>query len=156
VDLFPKPKRFFLTCGRGEGSTPLNAFDAALLDAGIGDLNIVKVSSILPPGCKEGVTRLDPGSIVPAAFAYIISEIPGEVISAAVAVAIPEDPEQPGLIMEYSARGHREEAEAIVRRMAEEGMALRSRAIRDVKSCAVEFKVKRIGAVLAAVVFGME
>lgn len=153
---FSRPERFFLTCGRGEGSTPLNAFDAALLDAGIGDLNIVKVSSILPPGCKEGTFSISGGTLVPAAFAYIISEIPGEVISAAVAVAIPEDSKQPGLIMEYSARGHREEAEAIVRRMAEEGMAMRSRALREIKSCAVEFKVKRIGAVLAAVVFGTE
>jgi len=154
--LWSRPKRFFLTCGTGEGSTPLNAFDAALLDAGIGDLNIVKVSSILPPGCQEGVLELETGSIVPAAFAYIISEIPGEVISAAVAVAIPEEPEEPGLIMEYSARGHREEAEEIARRMAIEGMEFRSRRVKEIKSCAAEYKVERIGAALAAVVFGMD
>lgn len=152
--LFSKPGRFFLTCGRGEGLTPLNAFDAALWDAGVGDLNLVKVSSILPPRCREDSTPLESGSIVPAAYAYIIGDIPGEVISAAVAVGVPEDPDKPGLIMEYSAKGHRDEAEAIVRRMVEEGMAMRGRRIKEIKSCAVECKVERIGAAFAAVVFG--
>jgi len=151
------PKSFFLTCGSAEGFTPLNAFDAALIAAGIGDLNLVKVTSIIPPGCREGAAVTFPkGSIVPAAFAYITSDIPGEVISAAVAVALPRDPEDPGLIMEYSARGHREEAEQIVRRMAEEGMRIRGKEIGTLKSCSVEYKVEKIGAAVAAVVFRMD
>ncbi len=36
------------TSGSAEGTTPLNAFDNALLAAGIGNINLVKVSSILP------------------------------------------------------------------------------------------------------------
>ena len=47
------PKRFFLTSGSGEASTELNAFDAALLAAKIGDTNLVKLSSILPPRAEE-------------------------------------------------------------------------------------------------------
>ena len=46
-------ERFFLTSGWGEASTELNAFDAALIKAGIGDTNLVKMSSILPPGAEE-------------------------------------------------------------------------------------------------------
>jgi len=37
-----------ITSGRSEGPTRLNAFDNALLDAGIGDVNLITVSSILP------------------------------------------------------------------------------------------------------------
>ena len=37
------------TAGHAEGGTTLNAFDNALLAAGIGNINLIKVSSILPP-----------------------------------------------------------------------------------------------------------
>ena len=37
-----------ITSGKAEGPSKLNAFDNALLDAGIGDVNLIKVSSILP------------------------------------------------------------------------------------------------------------
>lgn len=45
-------RRLYLVAGKAEGSTPLNAFDNALLDAGIGDVNLIKVSSIVPPGVE--------------------------------------------------------------------------------------------------------
>ena len=147
------PQHYFLARGSAEGYTPLNAFDAALIDAGIGDLNLVKVSSIIPPGSKEIQPReLPRGAIVPAAYAFITSDIPGEIISAAVAVALPEEEQKAGLIMEYSARGHQEEAEEIVRTMAMEGMNTRERGIRSITSLAVEYKVQTIGAAVAAVV----
>ena len=41
-----------ITSGKAEGPTILNAFDNALLDAGIGDVNLIKVSSILPTGAE--------------------------------------------------------------------------------------------------------
>jgi arginine decarboxylase len=147
------PKSFFLASGSAEGYTPLNAFDGALISAGIGDLNLVKVSSVMPPGCREIEPRnLPSGTIVPVAYAYIISDIPGEVISAAVAVAVPEEEQDAGLIMEYSDRGHREEAEEIVRTMAVEGMKIRKRGIKEIKSLSVEYKIQKIGAAMAAVV----
>src|SRR5262249_17098555 len=40
------------TSGSAEGTTELNAFDNALLAAGIGNINLVKVSSILPPNTE--------------------------------------------------------------------------------------------------------
>ena len=33
--------------GHAEGRTPLNAFDSALLAAGIGNVNLLKISSIV-------------------------------------------------------------------------------------------------------------
>lgn len=151
--IFKIPTQYFLVSGASEGYTPLNAFDGALLQAGIGNTNIVKMSSIVPPHCKAIFPiALPPGSIVPAAYACMTSDIPGEIISAAVVVVLPKDRNYPGLIMEYSARGHKKEIEEIARHMALEGMKLRRQEIKDLKTVAIEYKVKKIGAALAAVV----
>jgi arginine decarboxylase len=95
---------------------------------------------------------LPPGALVPTAYASITSDVPGEIISAGIAVALPEDENQNGLIMEYSAKGERPKIEEIVRNMALEGMKLRGWKIKDLKSIAIEYQVKKIGAALAAVV----
>jgi arginine decarboxylase len=151
--IFKTPTLYFLASGAADGYTPLNAFDGALLQAGIGNTNIVKMSSILPPRCQQ-VSSIDlpPGALVPAAYAAIISDVPGEVISAGVAVALPVDEDQNGLIMEYSAKGERRQIEEIVRNMAVEGMMLRGWEIKELKSIAMEYKVANIGAALAAIV----
>ncbi len=47
--MLPIPKKFSLVAGSAEGTSELNAFDNALLNAGIGNLNLIKVTSILPP-----------------------------------------------------------------------------------------------------------
>jgi arginine decarboxylase len=147
------PTHYFVASGASDGYTPLNAFDGALLRAGIGNTNIVKMSSIVPPHCQlVAPIPLPPGALVPTAYASITSDVPGEVISAGVAIALPEDENQNGLIMEYSAKGERRKIEEIVRTMAMEGMKLRGWAIKDLKSIAIEYKVKNIGAALAAVV----
>ncbi len=147
------PTRYFLASGASDGYTPLNAFDGALLRAGIGNTNIVKMSSIVPPHCQlVSPIPLPPGALVPTAYASITSDMPGEIISAGIAVALPEDEDQNGLIMEYSAKGERSKIEEIVRNMAVEGMKLRGWKIKDLKSLTIEWRVKKIGAALAAVV----
>jgi arginine decarboxylase len=151
--IFKTPTKYFLVSGASEGFSTLNAFDGALLRAGIGDTNLVKMSSIVPPRCTLiDPIKIPPGSLVPTAYASLTSETPGEMISSAVAVALPEDPVHAGLIMEYSARGCRKDIEEMVRNMAIEGMKLRDRKIRDLSSIAIEYQVKRIGATFAAVV----
>jgi arginine decarboxylase len=147
------PTHYFLVSGASEGFTPLNAFDGALLRAGIGDTNLVKMSSIVPPHCQLiSPVPLPPGSLVPTAYASITSDIPGEIIASAVAVALPENPDYPGLIMEYSAKGPKAEIEETVRQMAIEGMKVRGRVIKDLNSIAVEHRVQKVGVALAAVV----
>ncbi len=151
--VFNTPTKFFFACGRSEGYMPLNAFDGALLDAGIGNTNLVRMSSIIPPGAQEiDPVPLPPGALVPVAYASKFSETPGELISAAVAAAIPEDPSLPGLIMEYSGSLPKDEAEKIVVRMAEEGMKMRGYKVKRIKSIAIEHRVEKVGAVVAAVV----
>lgn len=151
--IFKTPTQYYLVSGASDGYTPLNAFDRALLRAGIGNTNIVKMSSIVPPRCKLIYPiALPPGAIVPAAYAFITSDVPGQIITAAVAVAFPKDQNQPGLIMEYSALGHKKEIEEIVQHMVIEGMKFREQEIREIKTEAIGYKVKKIGAALAAVV----
>jgi arginine decarboxylase len=147
------PTKYFLGSGASEGYTPLNAFDGALLQAGIGNTNIVRMSSIVPPHCERISPIVLPlGALVPAAYAALTSDIPGEIISAGIAIALPENEDQNGLIMEYSAKGERRKIEEIVRNMAIEGMKLRGWPIKDLTSIAVEHRVKQIGAALAAVI----
>jgi arginine decarboxylase len=151
--MYKIPKTYFLVSGSSEGYTPLNAFDGALLNAGVGNTNLVKVSSIIPPHCKEvQPVTLPQGTIVPTAYVYISSDIPGEIISAAVAIALPKDDGQPGLIMEYSARGCKEETELIAKNMAHQGMKMRQQETREIKSISAEYKVRKIGAAFAAVI----
>ena len=38
-----------ITWGKGEGNTLLSAFDSALIDAGIGNFNLIPLSSVIPP-----------------------------------------------------------------------------------------------------------
>jgi arginine decarboxylase len=147
------PKHFFLVTGASEGKTPLNAFDRALLDAGIGNTNLIKMSSIIPPGAS----KIDPvpvqaGIFLPVAYSTLHSDIPGEVISAAVAAALPNDPILPGVIMEYSAHGRKEDAESVVTAMARDAMAYRGISNINIFSASREIKVQSQAAIFAAVV----
>jgi len=151
--IYKIPKTYFLVSGASEGYTPLNAFDGALLNAGVGNTSLIKITSIIPPHCKEIQPITFPqGAIVPTAYASISSDIPGEIISAVVAIALPKDDEQSGLIMEYSARGRRKEIELIAKNMAYEGMKIRHQETKEIKSISAEYKVKKIGAAFAAVI----
>ena len=151
--IFKTPTTHFFTCGSSEGLTQLNSFDGALLDAGIGNTNLVKMSSIVPPKSKLVEPHAIPqGALVPVAYAAITTDMPGEVISAGVAAAYPTDESQAGLIMEYSSRGHKEDIEAIVRRMAEEGIKMRGLEVKEIRSIAVQHRVEKIGTAFAAVV----
>jgi arginine decarboxylase len=136
------PKNYFLVAGTGEGFTPLNAFDAALGKAGVGDLNLIKVSSIVPPHCLRLEPKtIAPGTLIATAFAEITSTLHGEIIAAGIAVGLPEDESRAGVIMEYSALGHKEEVEEIVTTMAQKALESRGLTIRSIECCAVEIKV---------------
>jgi arginine decarboxylase len=48
---FPLPAmRISVSAGVGTGPTPLAAFDAALMAAGVHDYNLIPLSSVIPPG----------------------------------------------------------------------------------------------------------
>ncbi|MFC2154422.1 pyruvoyl-dependent arginine decarboxylase [Candidatus Altiarchaeota archaeon] len=60
------PRQFFVTTGSGVSKiSHLNSFDKALFEAGIDNCNLVRVSSILPPGVVQIPPRkIESGSIV--------------------------------------------------------------------------------------------
>ena len=147
------PDIFFPAFGHSEGMSELNAFDGALLAAGIGDTKLVKMSSIVPPSCR----RIDPkrlpfGALVPVAFASMTSANPGEWVAASVACAIPEDPNLAGLIMEHHGLGRAADIEAQVREMAIAGMKHRERPYRQILSFSSEHQVVKCGAAFAGLV----
>jgi arginine decarboxylase len=138
--------------GHGEGGLPLNAFDAALVEAGIGNLNLLRVSSILPPSTK--LTRnleIPPGSLTPTAYGFITSSQPGQVIAAAIGVGI-GNPDSYGVIMEFEGYCTKNEAEASVRKMVEEGFERRGLTLQEVHVQGIEHRVEAVGSVIAAAV----
>jgi arginine decarboxylase len=140
------------TAGHAEGGTPLNAFDNALSAAGIGNVNLVKVSSIIPPDVDIiELPKLKAGALVPTAYAAITSEVPGQLIVAAVGYALPDDPAKPGVIMEYHDVADGQTAESSVRQMLTEAFATRGEAIRELKVVVAEHAVERLGCAVAAV-----
>ncbi len=155
VGMSPTPNCYALVSGAADAETRLNAFDHALLRAGVGDTNLMRVSSILPPAAtrigKEELL-LPKGGLIPIAYAVIESAKPGQVISAAVAVGIPEDESEPGVIMEHEDEAELIIVETTVRKMAEDAFAIRNRRLKEVFSVGVEHHVEKVGSVFAAVV----
>lgn len=49
----------YLTYGVGAGDTEISAFDRALWDAGIGDYNLIFLSSVIPAGSNIVVGKVD-------------------------------------------------------------------------------------------------
>ena len=78
-----------IVSGKDEGPTKLNAFDNALSDAGIGDVNLIKVSSMLAGNTEiKDLGKLKAGSMVNCVLSTITSDNPGDEITAVIAVAI--------------------------------------------------------------------
>ncbi|HOK23095.1 MAG TPA: arginine decarboxylase, pyruvoyl-dependent [Candidatus Hydrothermia bacterium] len=139
---YGKLEYFSIVGGIGEGSTFLNAFDAALIAAKVGNYNLVRVSSILPPNVKKAdEVLLPPGSILPIAYGHAYSAEKGNRITAAVSIGIPENPESIGVIMEYSGDLDEGDAREFVINMAREAMEKRNIHIREILYNVVSTKV---------------
>lgn len=81
--------RIAIVSGKDEGPTKLNAFDNALSDAGIGDVNLIKVSSMLAGNAEvEKLPELKAGAMVNCVLSEVTSDNPGDEITAVIAVAI--------------------------------------------------------------------
>jgi len=140
------------TAGHAEGGSTLNAFDNALLAAGIGNINLIRVSSIVPPDVEiVDLPKIKPGALIPTAYAAVTSEVPGQVIAAAVGYALPDDPAKPGVIMEYHDVADRRTAERTIRQMLDEAFRVRAETIREMRIFAAEHTVERFGCAVAAV-----
>lgn len=136
------PEEFIIRTSIGKSTHRLGAFDDALLKAGIGNYNLIKVSSILPPQCvlRKEIT-LEKGALLPSAYASICSSDIGTTISAAVAVGIPIDSSMNGVIMEHSTIGSKTETEKTVRTYVKQAMLARNLVIKEIISVSTEVTV---------------
>ena len=104
------PRKMFFTKGVGVHRERLASFESALRKAGIERYNIVKVSSIFPPGCKmvsreKGLRELKPGQIVYCVMTSNATNEPNRLVSAAIGLALPKNTEEYGYLSEHHAFG---------------------------------------------------
>ncbi len=90
------PKQLFLTKGMGKHKEKLTSFELALRAAGIAQYNLVKVSSILPPGCKiisreRGLKHLSAGEIVFCVMSENSTNEPHRLTAASIGIAVPKE-----------------------------------------------------------------
>ena len=148
------PKKAIMVAASAEGGTKLNAFDNALLKMGIGNVNLVKLSSIIPAHIEwiDEMPEIPIGMLVPTVYAHIESDEPNATISAALGVGLSED-NSGGLIYEYSGYCTKEEAMEMVKKMVEEGFRVRGWKLKEFKVAVAEITVKdKPAAAIAAVV----
>jgi len=108
------PNQMFLTKGMGKHKEKLTSFEMALRSAGIAQYNLVKVSSIFPPGCKiiskeRGLKHLSPGEVVFCIMSENSTNEPHRLIAASVGLAIPKEKESYGYLSEHHSFGQKEE-----------------------------------------------
>jgi arginine decarboxylase len=107
------PAKMFLTRGCGQHKEKLVSFEKALRNAGINPFNLVKVSSIFPPGCEfvsreEGLKLLHPGQIVFLVMSENATDEAHRLISASIGMAIPKTGKSYGYLAEHEGYGQTE------------------------------------------------
>ena len=147
------PKKVYVNAVSSEGETELNAFDNCLIKLGIGDVSLVKVTSILPNEVEitSKPVKLPNGANVPTIYTYKISDEKDKLISAAIAIGKTDG--GPTLVAEFSGENmdsEKAEEEALKRLY---NMA-KSRNLKIVASevYSADHIVENVGCVMAVVV----
>jgi len=153
--MLPIPSRFFVTSGRAASKvSDLNAFDAALTDAGLSEQNLVYVSSVLPVQIRQVKMReLPMGAITHCVLAQQRGG-EGEMISAGIAFGFRDDGAGG-----YVAEGHMNGTGRALREVLEWKMGEMAK-LRGIKFRKIEYKIEELsipmdhyGACLAGLVF---
>jgi len=141
-----------ITSGKAEGPSELNAFDNALLNAGIGDVNLIKVSSIIPAHSKfVELPELKPGSMINCVLANKTSKNKGDLITAVIAVAKSSDF---GCVVEHcDVNKDPEEVRKRAVFMVKEMMKIRKLEIKEIIVEGISHRVSKEGSVVAAVIY---
>ena len=136
------PQKYMISSGTGKSAHELVSFDNALISAKISNYNLLRVSSILPIGCKQTDTidKLE-GSALLVAYGSISSNTPNETIASAVSIGIPTSEGQVGVIMEHAGVCSAAEAESVVREMAATAMSNHGIMCKEILSSSVEATV---------------
>lgn len=141
-----------IVTGKDEGPTKLNAFDNALSDAGIGDVNLIKVSSMLSANAEiQKLPKLKAGAMVNCVLSEVTSDNPGDVITAVIAVAIGNEL---GCVVETT--GINKDTDELIGEAEEMVTYMMEKRDVDIKELRVEFStttVKNIASAIASVVY---
>lgn len=152
---FMMPRKFFVSSGKAVSKvSDLNAFDMALRDAGIGEQNLVSVSSIIPATCRQIDRRTLPmGAITHCVLAQQRGN-EGETISAGISYAMRAD-RLGGYVAEGHMHGDKKALREILLWKMEEMAKLRSVELREIffKMEELSVAMDHYGTCLAALVF---
>ena len=104
------PRQLFFTRGTGKHRHKLQSFEEALRNAGIAHFNLVRVSSIFPPGCRiisrsRGIEQLSPGEIAFCILVESRTDEPNRLACAGIGLALPADRSKHGYISEHHGFG---------------------------------------------------
>jgi arginine decarboxylase len=141
-----------IVSGKAEGPTKLNAFDNALSNAGIGDANLIKVSSMLEKNTTVvELPKIKAGKMVNCVLSHAISDKKDDLIFAVVAVAIGDNL---GCVVEKSGKNEdlydvKNDVIAMVKYM----MEIRNEKINGLIVEDLHHKVENIGSVISSVVY---
>lgn len=128
-------KKYIIRTGIGISDRYLPSFDKALIQAGVGNYNLVRLSSILPAGCEEvEAIDLPEGSLLPTAYSTISSNTVGDTIVSTIGVGIPKDSTKVGVIMEFSAVNMKAgDAVDVLKKMIHEAFEVRGWELKEIK-----------------------
>ncbi|MFI6427650.1 pyruvoyl-dependent arginine decarboxylase [Promicromonospora sp. NPDC050880] len=107
TDPRPDPLVIRVSAGTGTGRTTLAAFDAALASAGVSDFNLIRLSSIIPPGSRvqevhgPGQLRGAHGDALYCVYARAHASLPGHDAWAGIAWSRHDDGDGAGLFVEH-------------------------------------------------------
>lgn len=158
------PEAFFVTSGVGMDYEQANAFDLALCDAGIGECNLVEVSSILPADAVE--TERDKVTLIPGEITFCVMSRAdgkaGEVIGAGIGYgwlgeedSKGEERREFGIICEHHGHYAREYLADKVKEKLYKMAEIRDKKIveKELEVKSVEVEEGKFGSVVVALVF---
>ena len=149
------PTKFYTVCGSAVSRTSdLNAFDRALIKAGIGEQNLVSVSSVIPEGAVRIPYRpLTMGAVTHCVLAQMRGN-EGETIAAGIAYAFRKDGKG-GYVAEGHIHGSAESLREILKWKMDEMSRIRGVEFEEVQFVTEELSIPmdNYGCCIASLVF---
>ena len=149
------PSQYFVTSGKALSTvSDLNAFDLALFEAGIEELNLVAVSSVIPPEAEMVEYRSIPMGAVTHCVLAQMRGCGGDVISAGIAYTKRKDGHG-GYVAEGHSFGDGESLKEGLRAKIREMERIRGVELEDPEIVVEEMRVPKgsYGCCLASLVF---
>ncbi len=149
------PKEFFVTSSSATSEVSgLNAFDRALIKAGVGEQNLVSVSSVIPIGAKMTDKKEMPMGAVTHCVLAQMRGTEGEMISAGIAYAFRKDGKG-GYVAEGHLHGSKQSLQADLKWKMNEIARARGVELEEINYIMeeLEIPVDNYGCCVAALVF---